>query len=94
VERYNSDIGTSTVCLYQEYEESFDTARIEVQTLWSNSAIFRTIGIIIGSGPDFKLTEVFLSPSRSLIVSPKNPGMETVTRVIHACIQNLSSNNL
>ena len=77
-------MGKSTVCLYQEYEETFDTARIEVQTLWSNSAIFRTIGIIIGSGPDFKLTEVFLSPLRSLTVSPENSGMETVT---HACIK-------
>jgi len=35
------------------------------KTLWSNSAIFNTIGTIIGLGPDFLLM-VVLSVSRSL----------------------------
>lgn len=37
------------------------------KTLWSNSAIFKTIGTIIGLGPDFSLLTVVLSVSSSLI---------------------------
>ena len=47
------------------------------QTLWSNSAIFRTIGTIIGSATDFSFPAGgFVSVSGSLTASPTCPEMQ------------------
>lgn len=48
--------------------------RHKVATLWSNSAILKTIGTIIGWAPDFSLLwEGFWSAPESLTVSPALP---------------------